>query len=337
VRTSEIQHDEHVVFFQTSAHVDAASGDWVVPIHGIVFEPEEDSLKRRALVSLIRKSIGLSKDDLESEVFRRRAMHFLVDNERGKRIVIRIAGRTVRLSRSGANGHFRGTLTLTRREANDALDAQGTTDRWLDFEAIAADQRRFRGRVRLIEDQGWSVISDVDDTIKHTAVHDRKELLRNTFLREFEPIPGMAATYRRWSDAGAAFHYLSASPWQLYRPLSRFIDSEGFPAGTFHLKRFRMKDSTAINVVASPRDYKRRRILELLDRYPRREFVLVGDSGERDPEIYGRIARERPDRIRNVFIRKAGEQPPRSSRLVRAFRDVAIDRWRVFDRGDEIG
>ena len=34
-----------------------------------------------------------------------------------------------------------------------------------------------------------------------------------------------------------------------------------------------------------------------------RDYVLVGDSGEKDPEIYVVIAREYPDRVRAIFIR----------------------------------
>ena len=94
------------------------------------------------------------------------------------------------------------------------------------------DTRRFTGRVQLVEPQGRSVISDIDDTIKITGVGDPQAMLANTFLRPLRPVPGMATLYRQWADRGAVFHYVSASPWQLYAPLADFLAAEQFPAGT---------------------------------------------------------------------------------------------------------
>jgi len=94
--------------------------------------------------------------------------------------------------------------------------------------------------VRLIEAQGLSVISDIDDTIKLTQIPSgAKVVIRNTFFRDFQPVPAMARMYQAWPDA--AFHYISGSPWQLYRPLSEFLvgPAGGFPEGSFHMKNAR--------------------------------------------------------------------------------------------------
>ena len=61
-------------------------------------------------------------------------------------------------------------------------------------------------------------------TVKVSNVLNKRELLANTFLREFTPIEGMAALFRRWGRAhGAVFHYVSASPWQLQPELQAFL------------------------------------------------------------------------------------------------------------------
>ena len=95
--------------------------------------------------------------------------------------------------------------------------------------------------LQLIDERGVSVITDIDDTIKITAVTNRRELLMNTFLREFRAVSGMAELYRRWATGGAAFHYVSSSPWQLFSVLSEYTETEAFPAGSMHLRSFRLR------------------------------------------------------------------------------------------------
>jgi phosphatidate phosphatase APP1 len=41
--------------------------------------------------------------------------------------------------------------------------------------------------------------------------------------------------------------------------------------------------------------------------FPKRRFVLVGDSGERDPEVYAAVARGRPEQVSSVLIRQVHE------------------------------
>src|SRR6185295_2069331 len=98
------------------------------------------------------------------------------------------------------------------------------------------------GQAYLLPPTGESVISDIDDTLKHSQVACKKTLLANTFLRPYETIPGMAGVFRDWWAEGAAFHYVSSSPWQLYEHLAAHLADEGFPTGSFHLRHFRLRD-----------------------------------------------------------------------------------------------
>ena len=93
----------------------------------------------------------------------------------------------------------------------------------------------------LVPPTGLSIISDIDDTVKLSDVLNKRELLRNTFLREFVPVDGMATLYKHWEEQhDAVFHYVSASPWQLQPELEGFLRSSGFPPATFHLKSVRV-------------------------------------------------------------------------------------------------
>ena len=332
--TSDIRSDEHAVFFPTPAHQDAKSGNWTVPIHGVIFEPEESSLKRRALISIIRRAIKLEKKSEESELFRQRIRPFLVDNERGKKIVVRLGDKTVQLPKSGANGHFHGTIELSDKAARGAVDKHG----WATYRAVMkpGDTRTFAGRVQFIKPRGVSVITDIDDTIKISHVTDKKELMKYTFLRPFEAVPGMADMYQTWAKDDAAFHYLSASPWQLYGPLAEFTDSCKFPAGTFTLRNFRLKDSSAMSLFAASAEYKQDAIDRLLARYPERQFVLVGDSGQLDPEIYAATARKYGKQIRLILIRNVTDSDRNDERFKEAMKGLPATMWMLFDKPSEI-
>src|ERR1051325_5894126 len=299
---SELKRDERVVFFPTLGRPTPTG--WELEIHGWVFEPE----RHRLLSAIFRRAIGIHESELtaaEKTTFAARAQSFLVDNERRKRISIRLGEQTLKLSASAANGHFAGRLRLSAEDLGHLGIAGGATGPIL-FHTVSADQRvhSYPGEVYLLPDNGLSVISDIDDTIKSSQVLDRDALLRNTFCRPFEAVPGMAEVYRNWAaSAGAQFHYVSASPWQLYEPLAQFIRDNKFPEGTFHLKLFRLKDQTFFDLFRSPEQYKLALIEPMLERFPKRRCVLVGDSGEKDPEIYGLLTRKHPQQIVKILIR----------------------------------
>jgi phosphatidate phosphatase APP1 len=151
----------------------------------------------------------------------------------------------------------------------------------------------------LINGAGISVVSDIDDTIKISEVPaPRLTLIANTFRRPFLAVKGMSARYAAMPSA--VFHYVSGSPWQLYRPLSEFlIGKAGFPEGTFHMKTLSGNPGNPEAALKSLRrfvatertfDHKVQQITLLMDRFRERRFVLIGDSGECDPEIYRQIA-----------------------------------------------
>jgi len=331
-QVTALRQDEGIVFFPALAHRTRGAHNWECEIRGCVYEPE----RRRLALGLLREALALSRVEMnaaEEVVFRDRARLFMVDHERGKRIVVRIGEAQRVLGRSRGDGQFVGAVRLTDKESG----AMG--GREVEFQTVlsADDPRRFPGQIYFVEERGIMVISDIDDTIKVSQVRDRKALLRRTFLEPFEPVPGMAEVYRAWADqSGAQFCYVSASPWQLLMPLSEFVRSNGFPAGAFELKKFRWSDQSFLELFEGPERYKPAVIEPLLRQFPRRQFVLVGDSGERDPEIYADLARRHPLQIARVLIRDATDEPAAAVRYQTAFRGVPRSLWQVFRTPAEI-
>jgi phosphatidate phosphatase APP1 len=140
----------------------------------------------------------------------------------------------------------------------------------------------------------------------------------------------MNALYRQWQAQGAVFHYVSGSPWPLALPLETFLKTYSFPDGTLHLRHFRLKSRSALGLTQPPDIHKISTIENLLRDASRRSFYLVGDSGERDPEIYVELARKFPNQVRHIYIRDIAERPMTPERTSLVFQRVPRARWTVF-------
>ncbi|MBN8627801.1 MAG: App1 family protein [Planctomycetes bacterium] len=335
---NDLSRDEEVVLIPTYAAFDRASELTIFPLHAWIFEPEEDSKWRGDLLNQLTLGITLTEQERLSPVFRQRSRMFLVDNERGQELVANVAAHKLQLPASEANGHIRHTATLPTSDLlRDGLGA-GKASFVLRYslEVPRGDPRSFLGRVYLIGAEGWSVVSDIDDTIKISNVRDKSELMRNTFLRKFKPVEGMAARYTSWVREGAVVHYVSGSPWQLYPALADFTDEVEFPQGTFHLRSFRLHDGTARDLLAPPTGFKLAEIEQLLKAFPGRKFAFVGDSGELDPEVYGELARRHRDQVRLIAIRNITDERLDNERMTKAYRDVPAERCLLFSTADEL-
>ncbi len=326
---------DEVILFPASAAYNPTDKTWEVPVHGWVFDRDTDSLWRKFTIKGMGKLFGLDDDkDLENNrLFAERARMFVVDNLRDKKLQVRIANQTAQCNVSEPNGHFTASIKLTAAQ----LPAKNLP-RWLPLELITpdSDKRSIHGEIQLLREQGLSIITDVDDTIKISNVLDKKELLRNTFVREFEAVPGMSSIYYEWYQQGADFHYISASPWQLYPALSTFLEHTGFPHGSFAMKQFRIKDESVQNLFASAYEYKLPIISDMIRRYPQRKFILVGDSGEKDPEVYTEILRRFPAQVHHIYIRNVTDEPFLSQRYLEVLKGLDEDKLTVFDDAREL-
>ena len=153
----------------------------------------------------------------------------------------------------------------------------------------------------------FGVISDLDDTVVQSSVTSLVKMVRLALLHNAHtrlPFEGVASFYgalqREAGGGDGTFNpifYVSSSPWNLYDLLEDFLDVHGVPAGPLFLKDW---GPTTLKEHAR---HKLGVIRTLLSTYPELPFVLVGDSGERDPEIYHQVVRENPGRIRTIYIR----------------------------------
>ncbi|KAL8691829.1 MAG: hypothetical protein Q9218_003026, partial [Villophora microphyllina] len=179
-----------------------------------------------------------------------------------------------------------------------ALDFVPTSVRVLASEKLSATEE-----IHITEPNGISLISDVDDTIKHSAIGaGAREVFRNVFIRDLGDlsIDGVKEWYKKMANMGVKLHYVSNMPWQLYPVLRSFLNRAGLPEGSFHLKHYTGMLQGIFEPVA---ERKKGTLDRILSDFPRRCFILVGDSGEADLELYTEIVEANPGRILGVFIR----------------------------------
>ncbi|CAF1466096.1 unnamed protein product [Adineta ricciae] len=194
-----------------------------------------------------------------------------------------------------------------------------------------------KGEIFLCDDNGISVISDIDDTIKITGVTSARAVLRNTFSGQYKAVPGMAERYRHYeSTYNATFHYLTASPDQLYPFLREFFEREQFPLGSYHMRHFTWLDSNFFHFFSSKSFIRQKtNILHMFFQQTRsRQFILLGDIFQKDPEIYANIYEKYSDRILKIFIRVPKKRVV--DRLEHVFQHIPKNKWDTFVNGHDL-
>ena len=147
----------------------------------------------------------------------------------------------------------------------------------------------------------------------------------------------MAERYRHYESMyNATFHYLTASPDQLYPFLREFFDRERFPLGSYHMRHFTWFDSNFFQFFASKSFIRQKtNILSMFFQQTRgREFILFGDIFQKDPEIYANIYQQYLERIRKIFIRVSKKNNP--NRLNQVFQNIPQDKWATFVNGFDL-
>ncbi|KAJ3296316.1 hypothetical protein HDU79_007000 [Rhizoclosmatium sp. JEL0117] len=177
------------------------------------------------------------------------------------------------------------------------------------------------------DSKGYSIISDLDDTIKNSDVHlGALPALNNAFfVPTAQPIPGMSDLYQLFlNNTNTSFHYVSASPFQLVDPINKFLIDNSFPAGGVILRDVWKQSSR--------RGYKDQVVKELFDHYPNRSFILIGDAGEKDAEIYASVYHKYTDRVAKILIRDVaeGKNAEQIKFVHNALKDVPAEIWGMF-------
>jgi phosphatidate phosphatase APP1 len=152
----------------------------------------------------------------------------------------------------------------------------------------------------------FGILSDIDDTVMVTALPRPFLAAWNTFVLDEHArmaVPGMAVLYERLirTHAGAPVFYLSTGAWNVAPTLTRFLSRHLYPAGPLLLTDW---GPTADSWFRSGREHKRATLARLADEFPGVRWLLIGDDGQHDQEIYAEFAAAHPENVAGVAIRR---------------------------------
>jgi phosphatidate phosphatase APP1 len=162
----------------------------------------------------------------------------------------------------------------------------------------------------------FGVISDIDDTVVWSNAVNKLKMVLTIFLlneRTRVPFKGVAGFYQALQQGASGsehnpIFYVSSSPWNLYDLLLEFFKIHDIPIGPLFLRDF---GHHLIFSATNHHSHKLSKIEPILQLYPHLPFILIGDSGEQDPEIYRDVVKKYPQRIRAIYIRSVNPDPTR--------------------------
>ncbi|WP_328991949.1 DUF2183 domain-containing protein [Kribbella sp. NBC_01245] len=178
---------------------------------------------------------------------------------------------------------------------------------WHEISLGVDGEQRARGKVLVFDPTAeFGLVSDIDDTVMLTMLPRPLIAAWNTFVREEQArrvVPGMAELYRDLlaEHPGAPIFYLSTGAWNTAPTLTRFLARHGYPAGPMLLTDW---GPTNTGWFRSGREHKRTALARLARELPSVKWVLVGDDGQHDPQLYGDFARTHPEHVRAIGIRQ---------------------------------
>ena len=213
------------------------------------------------------------------------------------------------------------------------LDALANEEGWVHYEVSFREEtlrrpilreNRFPGAILIPPATAeYGIITDIDDTILHTGVTSylKWRVIANTLFKRAEsriPLHGAPELYHRLhrgrsGKAANPVFYVSHSPWNLYRYLEFFLSRNRFPKGPILL---RSMASVLGRTKKGSVPHKHHEIVQILKTYPDLPFLLIGDSGEKDADIYLDLARAYPGRILAIYLRSV-RHPGRMRRVRR--------------------
>jgi phosphatidate phosphatase APP1 len=163
-------------------------------------------------------------------------------------------------------------------------------------------------RVPIMIEQGVGIISDFDDTLIISDVPHKVKLAYNLLAKNYKQrkvVEGMKERFeailsQNPKDFPSPLFILTGSPKQLFDAINPFLEYHHFPSHQLIAKQLHGDASDSLFDQLS---YKTKEIERLFAFYPKMEWVLFGDSGEKDKEVYERISKKYPNQVRAYYIR----------------------------------
>ncbi|KAK4943780.1 hypothetical protein LTR10_016683 [Elasticomyces elasticus] len=186
----------------------------------------------------------------------------------------------------------------------------------------------------LVSDQGFTIISDIDDILRVTKIYEPAQGILNTFARPFTPWLNMPDIYANWSTSipNMHFHYLTTTPEEITRNYMNFIYAT-YPGGSFDTRPLNFSD---VSATLSIRKFLLDKIFQT---FPNRKFILVADTSNSDVmRDYPEMATDFPGQVQCIFLRNtsstdSGDKFPYNTD---GFKDLNQSSYMFFNVPDDL-
>lgn len=254
----------------------------------LLYESRHDDKRKKNFLAMMSRYVSEGIPDIRVEISFRGQEHVVVTDK---------------------DGLFEAEINL---EAPAKQGWQKVTYQVLDEIVERQEPLENEGEV-FINDQKnqFAIVSDVDDTILISHATQALKKLRLILTKNSKtrlPFVGVASFYKALqtgnpSDNCNPIFYVSSSEWNLYDFLEDFCDVRNIPKGPFLLQELKTSLWKLMKSGGGTHSHKKDKVLHLMEVYPDQKFILIGDSGQRDAELYQSIAEQYPDRILSIYIR----------------------------------
>lgn len=180
-----------------------------------------------------------------------------------------------------------------------------------------------KGKVLIPNATQYGCISDIDDTflVSHSStIGKRLKVLLTQNAHSRQPFEDVVEHYKLLANACTKpgetnpFFYVSSSEWNLYEYILEFSEKNKLPEGIYllsQLKRLRQLWKTGKNKHFT----KMERIARILQMYPERQFILLGDDSQEDPAIYALVVKHYPSQIRCIYLRQVNQKKQEQTQI----------------------
>ncbi|MCH7411544.1 DUF2183 domain-containing protein [Belliella sp. DSM 111904] len=179
----------------------------------------------------------------------------------------------------------------------------------IEDEGIVAENITIKFKItRYTTNSPIGIISDIDDTVivSHATTLGRKlwlSISKNAYTRR--PFPGVSTFYKYLTNDGKnPIFYVSSSDWNLFELIQDFLSYREIPKGPILLKDPHVTLKNIWKSGGGSHEHKLEKISHLMNLFPNTKFILIGDSGQHDPELYTKIIERFPEQVKAVYIRR---------------------------------
>jgi phosphatidate phosphatase APP1 len=176
------------------------------------------------------------------------------------------------------------------------------------------EEIKVESEIHIADDYEFGLISDVDDTFLISHVSNKLKKLHTLATNNFhsrKPVEGVVKFYQALEkglgNKKNPFFYVSSSEWNLYDFLVNFTRTHNLPKGVFQLKEIKDRLTDFFRSGYGSHNHKQVKIERIMDMYPDRSFILLGDNSQHDPQIYSEIAQKHASQLKAVYIRGVNE------------------------------